>query len=259
MKIKDANIVVTGAGSGIGRALAHAFVRHGAASVVVADRDEVAAMAVADEINGRACQVDVASPAAMDWLIEMAEQDGPVDLFCSNAGITVRGGTGVSEPEWERIWRVNVMAHVACAKRLLPGMLERGSGHFLNVASAAGLLSQFDAPYTVTKHAAVAFAEWLSITYGDQGIGVSCLCPGGVDTPLFRSESEARQHAMGEGLLSPDQVAEIAIEGLLENRFLILTHEAVREQAMRRARDTDRWVHGMRKFFSSVRDKEQRH
>lgn len=256
MRISGANIIVTGGGSGIGRALARAFAWHGAASVVVADRDESAAMAVADEINGRACQVDVGSPVSMARLIEMAEQDGPVDLFCSNAGITVRGGVDISEQEWLRIWQVNVMAHVECVKRLLPGMLERGSGYFLNVASAAGLLSQFDAPYAVTKHAAVAFAEWLSITYGDQGIGVSCLCPGGVDTPLFRSESAARQDAMGEGLLSSDQVAQVAIDGVLEDRFLILPHKAVREQMVRRAQDTDRWVRGMRKFFSSVYDKE---
>lgn len=250
------HVVVTGGGSGIGAALARRFATCGAARVVVADIDPDAARAVATAIGGEAMGCDVGDPQALAGLVDAVQAGGPIDLFCSNAGVTARGGAEVPRAAWQTLWDINVMAHVEAARLLLPGMLARGQGHFLNVASAAGLLSQFDAPYAVTKHAAVAFAEWLAITYAHRGIGVSCLCPGGVDTPLLRSESAARQAALGEGQQSADQVAETAIRGLEEGRFLILTHGFTQEQMRRRAADPDRWVRGMGRFHAGVADAE---
>lgn len=250
-----AQVVVTGGGSGIGAALCRAFARAGS-RVVVADLDPDRAGAVAAECGGLTVSCEVADPASLAALIARAEEDGPVDLFVSNAGITERGDMSVARSAWQRVWDVNVMAHVEAARLLMPRMLERGRGHFLNVASAAGLLSQFDAPYAVSKHGAVAFAEWLAITYGPRGVGVSCLCPGGVDTPLLRAESPARQEALGEGLMTPDEVARITLDGLAEGRFLILTHDMIAKQMQHRAADPDRWIRGMARFHASVAEAE---
>src|SRR6185503_11876407 len=193
MEVKDKVAIVTGGANGIGRALCRRLAAGGARGVVVADKDERAAMQVAEEIGGLAVAVDVSVEADSVRLVEQATaRFGPVDLFCSNAGIGLNGGPEVSNADWERIWQINVMAHVYAARAVLPEMLKRGEGYLLNTASAAGLLTQIgSAPYSVTKHAAVAFAEWLAVTYGDRGIGVSVLCPQGVRTRMLERALDA--------------------------------------------------------------------
>ncbi|HEY9231483.1 MAG TPA: SDR family oxidoreductase, partial [Blastocatellia bacterium] len=206
MELKDKIAVVTGGATGIGRALCRRFAREGA-RVIVADLDEPGATEVAESIEGLAVKTDVSREADVIQLVARAtEQFGRVDLFCSNAGIALDGGPEASDDGWERIWKINVMAHIYAARAVLPQMLERGDGYLLQTASAAGLLTQVgSAPYSVTKHAAVAFAEWLSITYGDQGIKVSCLCPQGVRTNMLE---QARGGAfLRDGALDPDRVA----------------------------------------------------
>jgi len=254
MELKDRVVVVTGGGSGIGSAMAKRFVAEGARAVVVADRDLHAAQQVAAAIGGHAMQVDVGVEAEITRLIDaVTTQYGPIDLFCSNAGVAVKGGPDVPDQDWQRSWDVNLMAHVYAARALLPSMLARGEGYFLQTASAAGLLSQFDAPYAVTKHAAVAFAEWLSITYGDRGIGVSCLCPGRVDTPMLRTESAVRARLMArDTTLHVDDVAEAVIEGLRSEQFLILPHPEILTYMQNKAADTERWLRGMRKLHAGV-------
>ena len=251
MQLKDKVVVVTGGASGIGAAMAQRFVREGAKAVVVADRDAARAREVATAIHAEPARLDVTEEADMARLIDETEtRHGPIDLFCSNAGSTIAGGPELPDADWRQVIDVNLMAHVHAARALLPRMLARGSGYLLQTASAAGLLSQFDAPYAVSKHAAVAFAEWLSITYGDRGIRVSCLCPGAVDTPLLRAETDARRELMSTGLIDADAVAEIVVEALAEERFLILTHGFVQEQIERKAADPDRWIRGMRKLHA---------
>lgn len=248
MQLQDKLVVVTGGGSGIGAALARRFAAEGARAVVVADRDAAGAQRVAAAISGHAAALDVAEPQAIADLVDRVEaQHGAIDLFCSNAGITAIGGPELPDADWLRVMDVNLMAHVRAARALLPRMLARGGGTLLNTASAAGLLSQFDAPYAVSKHAAVAFAEWLSITYGDRGIRVSCLCPGAVDTPLLQAETQARRALLSRGLMDADAVAGCVVQGLAEERFLILPHGFVQEQVRRKAEDPERWLRGMRR------------
>jgi NAD(P)-dependent dehydrogenase (short-subunit alcohol dehydrogenase family) len=253
MQLKDKVIVVTGAASGIGAAMAQRFAEEGARAVVVADRDAIHAHAVARQIGGHAALVDVAVEAELQRLIEETEsRHGPIDLFCSNAGTTVAGGPELPDADWCRVMDVNLMAHVHAARALLPRMLSRGHGYLLQTASAAGLLSQFDAPYAVSKHAAVAFAEWLSITYGGQGIRVSCLCPAGVDTPLLDAEPKARRDLLSHGLISAAEVAEVVVQALAEERFLILPQAFIHAQMRHKADDTERWIRGMRRLHASV-------
>jgi NAD(P)-dependent dehydrogenase (short-subunit alcohol dehydrogenase family) len=253
MELSGRHVVVTGAASGIGRAMARRFAAEGARTVVVADRDTVGLDAVAAEIGGVAVPTDVSRESDIVALVERAiEVGGPVDLFCSNAGIAVGGGPETPNAAWEGIWNIHVMAHVWAARALLPGMLARGEGYLLNTASAAGLLTNLGAlPYAVTKHAAVALAEWLSITYGDAGIRVSCLCPQGVRTPLLQSSmsdtSGAAVLAAG-GLLDPEDVAEVVVAGLRDERFLILTHPEVATYLARKGADPERWLAGMRRL-----------
>jgi len=254
MEVKDKVAIVTGGANGIGRALCRRLAAGGARGVVVADKDERAAMQVAEEIGGLAVAVDVSVEADSVRLVEQATaRFGPVDLFCSNAGIGLNGGPEVSNADWERIWQINVMAHVYAARAVLPEMLKRGEGYLLNTASAAGLLTQIgSAPYSVTKHAAVAFAEWLAVTYGDAGIRVSCLCPQGVRTNMLLEAEESGTGFLTEGALEPEEVAEIVIAGLRLERFLILPHPEVAEYVRRKAGDYDRWLRGMRRLQSRV-------
>jgi NAD(P)-dependent dehydrogenase (short-subunit alcohol dehydrogenase family) len=252
MEIADKVIVVTGGAQGIGRAMCERFAREGARGICVADLDESAGQSVAAAVGGLFVRCDVADEGQIRALVEAAERRfGPIDLFCSNAGIGVRdaGGSaaGASNADWTRIWEINVMAHVYAARALLPGMIARGFGYLLNTASAAGLLSQIgSAPYSVTKHAAVAFAESLAITHGDQGIRVSVLCPQGVWTNMTRGQGETPQ--ANDGMLQPEDVAQSVCEGLAAERFLILPHPQVLEYMQRKTADYDRWLAGMRRF-----------
>jgi NAD(P)-dependent dehydrogenase (short-subunit alcohol dehydrogenase family) len=257
MEIADKVIVVTGGGSGIGRALSHRFIADGARGVAVADLERERAEAVAAELGERAMAVptDVSNEDDVIRLVDrVTDAWGPIDLFCSNAGIGVGGGVETANDQWQRIWDVNLMAHVYAARAVLPGMLARGEGYLLNTASAAGLLTNLGAaPYTVTKHAAVALAEWLAITHGDAGIRVSCLCPQGVRTPMLLGGLDARDPSgsavlASGGMLEPEDVAEAVVQGLRAETFLILPHPEVREYMQRKAGDTDRWLAGMRKL-----------
>lgn len=221
--------------------------------LIVADLDLAAAEMVASEIGATPLNVDVADPDSNDRLIDATEDRfGPVDLFCANAGIGFAGDEQTAPERWEFMWRVNVMSHVHAARRLIPGWLARGHGYFLSTASAAGLLTNLKAAqYSVTKHAAVAFAEWLAITYGDRGIKVSCLCPMGVKTPLLDSADEF--HALLDPLaIEPDEVADAVMAGLSEERFLILPHSDVSQFFQNKANDYDRWIGGMKKLQRTV-------
>ena len=256
MNLQEKVVVVTGGANGIGRALCRRFAAEGARGVVVSDIDFDAARKVADEINGLAVKTDVSSEADVITLVAKAnEAFGPVDLFCSNAGVGgVPGFEEVTNENWRRIWEINVMAHIFAARTALPQMLERGSGYLLNTASAAGLLTQIgSAPYSVTKHAAVAFAEWLAITYGDRGIKVSCLCPQGVKTNMLMSSAEAGAAGfLLAGAIEPEDAAEAVVKGLAEEKFLILPHPEVAEYFQRKANDYDRWLRGMRRLQDQI-------
>src|SRR4051812_26344059 len=250
-------VVVTGGASGIGRALAERFCDEGAKGIVVADLDQEGATDVATDLgNAIAVACDVADPAHADVLIGAAEQSfGPVDLFCANAGVAV--GVNMATPaDWDLAFGVNVRAHITAVERLLPGWLERGSGYFLATASAAGIASQIgSAPYAVSKHAAVAFAEWLSITYGARGVGVSCLCPMGVNTAMLEDggdELGIRVVKAAAPVLEPEDVATAVVEGLKSGEFLILPHPEVLEFLRRKAADYDRWLAGMRRLQASL-------
>jgi NAD(P)-dependent dehydrogenase (short-subunit alcohol dehydrogenase family) len=223
--------------------------------VVVADTDEAGAERVAEETGGLPIETDVSREGDINRLVdEVTAKFGHIDLFCSNAGIGgMPGGAEVSDEAWRHIWDINVMAHIYAARAVLPSMLARGEGYLLQTASAAGLLTQVgSAPYSVTKHAAVAFAEWLSITYGDAGIKVSCLCPQGVRTRMLLGEDGKGENFLVEGALDPEEVAEIVVEGLTEERFLILPHPEVAEYFRRKATDYDRWLRGMRRLNAKV-------
>ena len=251
MKLADRVAVVTGGATGIGRALCRRFAAEGARGVVVADIDGAGAEAVAREIGGLAVRTDVSREAEIVDLVKRAtDAYSSVDLFCSTAGIALDGGLEVPDEGWQRIWGINFMAHVYAARAVLPGMLARGEGYLLQTASAAGLLTQVgSAPYSVTKHAAVSLAEWLSVTYGDRGIRVSCLCPQGVRTNML---AEAEQRGPGrflsESALEPQQVADAVVAAIAEEQFLILPHAEVGDYFRRKADDYDRWLRGMRRL-----------
>ena len=256
MQLAGKVAVVTGGASGIGRALCRRFAAEGAA-VVVADLDGDGAAAVAGEVAGRAVSTDVSVEADVVHLVEdTLSTHGRIDLFCSNAGILwgvppedpeAVVGVDASDEAWERIWRVNVMAHVFGSRAVLPAMLERGEGYLLTTASAAGLLTVLgNAPYAVTKHAALALAEWLAITYGDAGIKVSCLCPEGVRTPMLDAGPDSFKETIAT--LDPEDVAGAVVEGLATERFLILPHPQVAEYFRRKADDHERWLAGMRRL-----------
>jgi NAD(P)-dependent dehydrogenase (short-subunit alcohol dehydrogenase family) len=262
MQIKGRVTVVTGGASGIGRALCRRFAAEGARGVVVADLDGAGAEAVAREIGGLAVATDVSREADIQRLVEKATAaHGPIDLFCSNAGIGAGAGLGdgasgpfAPDQDWQRSWDVNLMAHVYAARAVMPAMLERGSGYLLNTASAAGLLTDITAhAYSVTKHAAVGFAEWLAITYGERGIRVSCLCPQGVRTAMLAgAASVAGGHHLLADMIEPEEVAEAVVAGLAKEQFLILPHPQVAEYFQRKASDYDRWLTGMRRMRSRL-------
>jgi NAD(P)-dependent dehydrogenase (short-subunit alcohol dehydrogenase family) len=253
LELNDRVVIVTGAGSGIGAAMARRFASEQPRGLVLADLDMAAAERVAGPIEGVAIQVDVADPDSNDRLIDQAEaRFGPVDLFCANAGVGFAGDEQTSPELWDRIWQVNLMSHVHAARRLIPGWVARGEGYFLATASAAGLLTNLKAAeYSVTKHAAVAFAEWLSVTYGDQGVRVSCLCPMGVKTPFLDAASEFHE-LLDPYALEPGQVADVVVSGLADEKFLILPHPEVERFFRNKANDYDRWIEGMRKLQRSV-------
>jgi NAD(P)-dependent dehydrogenase (short-subunit alcohol dehydrogenase family) len=264
MELRDRVAVVTGAASGIGRAMARRFAEEGALGVVIADLDGAGAEEVAAEIGDRAlpARVDVARQEDIDELIEITRDAfGPIDLFCANAGVGLGTDLETTDEVWGLAFDVNVRAHVLAARRLVPEWLERGEGYFLATASAAGLLSQIgSAPYAVTKHAAVAFAEWLSITYGDQGVRVSCLCPMGVNTAMLQAglgmEGEeglgSRVVSATGDVLEPEEVAGTVVEALRDERFLVLPHAEVLDYMRRKTTDYDRWLAGMRRLQAAV-------
>lgn len=247
MEIKDKVVVVTGGASGIGAAMAQTFADQGARKVVVADLDGAKSAAVAADFNGFGMACDVANEADIKALINHTEDHfGPIDLFCSNAGVGI--GRGLDEPDevWQSIWQINTMAHVYAARNLVPRMVARGGGYLLNTASAAGLLSQIGSvTYAVTKHAAVALAEWISITHGHEGIKVSVLCPQAVRTPMTAGGPGV---AGVDGMLEPDAVAASVVDALREERFLVLPHPEVEEYMQRKAGNYDRWLDGMRRL-----------
>jgi NAD(P)-dependent dehydrogenase (short-subunit alcohol dehydrogenase family) len=258
MELADRHVVITGAASGIGAACAGRFAREGA-RVVVCDLDGDRAAEVAARIGGSAITADVGQEPSLRALIERAQAEGgPIDLFFSNAGIGgPSGGPEADDAELERTWRINVMAHVWAARVLVPGWVARGEGYLLSTASAAGLLTQVSAlGYSMTKHAAVAVAEWLAITYGDAGIRVSCLCPQAVRTPMLDLALEDPIGAaplLAGGLLEPDDVADAVVEGIREERLLILPHAKVAEHMALKGANPERWVRGMRRLVREAR------
>lgn len=247
MEAAGKTIVVTGGASGIGRALCERFAAEGARRVVVADLNGEGAAEVAERIGGLSRQVDVGAEADLVELIDRTESEcGPIDLFCSNAGVSI--GEGLDEPDevWDAIWRVNTMSHVWAARHLVPRMAARGGGYLLNTASAAGLLTQIGSvTYAVTKHAAVALAEWIAVTHGGDGIRVSVLCPQAVRTAMTAGGPGV---AAVDGMIEPEQAADAVIEALREERFLVLPHPQVAQYMRRKAADYDRWLHGMRRL-----------
>lgn len=260
MRVTGKNIVITGAASGIGAALARRFAAEGAAGICLADLDEDAATRVAAGLECRTtvCRTDVGDEAQVRAMVETAAGElGPVGLMCSNAGIGTGAGLAATAEQWAATWAVNVQAHVYAARAVLPAMLDRGEGYLLHTCSAAGLLTQpGDAPYAVTKHAAVAFAEWLALTYGDQGIRVSALCPQGVRTPLLVESLD--DHLAGKAvaaagkILEPEEVADAVVAGLDAERFLILPHPEVAKHVRRKADDPDRWLSGVRRLVAGI-------
>ena len=252
MRVRDKIVVVTGGASGIGRALCRRFAAEGARAVVVSDINEEGVDGTVAEIAERTqalgVRADVANEAEVELLAQTTlEAHGQIDLFCSNAGIFTPGGEEVSTAAWQRIWDIHVMSHVFAARAVLPGMLARGEGYLLNTSSAAGLLNQVgSAPYAVTKHAAVGFAEWLSITYGKRGIRVSVLCPQAVRTQMTAGGDGGV--AGIDGMLEPEQLADSVIETLAAERFLCLPHPEVLTYMRRKTDDYDRWLGGMRRL-----------
>ena len=257
MELDGRHVVVTGAASGIGRALVRRLAAEGARAVVVADLDSEGARA--DAIGGLALPVDAGREDSIRSLIAQATAaNGPIDVFVSNAGVPGPiGGPEAPDDEWDLTWRVNVMAHVWAARALLPEMVERGDGYLLNTASAAGLLTQVSAlAYSATKAAAVSVAEWLAVLYGDAGVKVSCICPQAVQTPMLdmAMEEPAGAAALAAGgVLEPDDVADAVVTGIRDERFLILPHEEVAQHIAVKASDPERWLRGMRRIVREAR------
>jgi NAD(P)-dependent dehydrogenase (short-subunit alcohol dehydrogenase family) len=259
MELSARHVVVTGGAGGIGRALVRRLDAEGARAIVVADRDLENAQRMAEEVGGLAIELDAGRQESVRSLVEQATAAfGPIDIFISNAGVPgAAGGPEASDELWDEAWRVNVMAHVWASRALLPEMLERGEGYLINTASAAGLLTQVSSLiYSVTKHAAVSLAEWLTIEYGDAGIRVSCICPQGVRTPMLdlAMEDPAGAAALtAGGLIEPEDAAEAIVDGIRAERLLILTHENVAGFLALKGSDPERWLRGMRRIVRDAR------
>ena len=258
MKVAGKVVVVTGGANGIGRALCERFHAEGARKVIVADLEESNAQSVAQVVDGDAYGVDVRDESAIKAMVDKVEADyGGIDLFCSNAGIIALDGepwwaTSAPNETWQAMWDIHVMSHVFAARACLPAMLKRGEGYFLNTVSAAGLLNQIgDAAYSTTKHAAIGFAESLAITHGDDGIGVSVLCPQAVATRMIGDSGDGGSAGV-DGVMTPEAVAAEAVKGLAEESFLILPHKEVEPYRQNKAQDYDRWLGGMRKLRRKV-------
>ncbi len=253
-------IVVTGAAGGIGGALVRALLARGVRTIVAADLDDAGVERLSGELGSDLLlprTLDVSDEAATRALVAEVERTvGPVDMWFANAGLATGGGPDAPDADWDRQWRINVMSHVYAARALLPGWVERGSGHLVTTASMAGILTSLgDALYSSTKHAAVGFAEWLAITYGEQGVRVSCICPGAVDTAMLRAgaggdASKASAVIGGGDVLAPEQAAERILEGLQQDLFLIMTHPEMREFVLGKAQDPERWIRGMSRLWS---------
>ncbi len=261
MELSGKHVVVTGGAGGIGRALVRRFAQEGTSGLVVADRDLAGATAVASEVGGLAVELDAGREESVKALIATAtEAYGPIDVFVSNAGVPggMGGGPEAEDEYWDEAWRVNVMAHVWASRALLPEMLERGDGYLINTASAAGLLTQVSSlVYSVTKHAAVALAEWMSIEYADQGVRISCICPQGVRTPMLdlAMEDPAGAAALSSGgFIEPEDVADAVVAGIADERFLILPHENVAGFLAFKGADPERWMRGMRRLVREARE-----
>jgi NAD(P)-dependent dehydrogenase (short-subunit alcohol dehydrogenase family) len=259
MEVNGKTVAVTGAASGIGAALCRAFHTAGAKGIAALDLDQAGADAVVAPLSGLALHADVGNEESLIAAIGKVEAEfGSIDIFCSNAGVDFSEGAGnlataTSNQNWQISWDVNVMAHVYAARALLPGMIERGEGYLVNVVSAAGLLLQLnDAAYTATKHAALGFAESLAISHGDDGIKVSAVCPQYVETPLLPSFDNRVVAAIGDEVISADDVAAAVLEGIREEQFLILPHPKVADYARSKAADHERWLRGMRKLRRSA-------
>jgi len=251
MNVKDKIILVTGGANGIGKALCERFAGEGARKIVVADTDFANAQKVADDIGGLAIELDVSNEAQIKNAIEkILSEFGQIDLVCSNAGIAgAAGGLEVSNDVWQKIYEINVLSHLYLSRAVFPSMIEKGEGYFLLTVSAAGLLTHFDAaPYAVSKHAALAFGEYLSIVYDEQGIRVSCLCPQGVKTAMIASaEGEPENFLMAEAI-SAEECADAVIKGLESENFLILPHAEVGQYFINKAENYDRWLYYLRKM-----------
>jgi NAD(P)-dependent dehydrogenase (short-subunit alcohol dehydrogenase family) len=258
-KVRDAGVVVTAAGSGIGRALARGLAAAGA-RVVVNDLDTEAAVAVAEEIGGYPAPGDMGTEKGVRELIAAArEYLNEIDIYCSNAGIG-GGTTPVDTPDaaWQQTWDVNVMAHVRATRELLPAWLERGRGTMVVTASAAGLLTMLGAaPYSVTKHAAESYAEWLSATYRHRGLTVHCICPQGVKTNMLANSGEAGKVVLAGAAIEPEQVADALLAALASGEFLVLPHPEVRGYYQGRAGDTDKWLRGMNRMQQRIEEAER--
>ena len=254
MDIKDKRVVVTGAASGIGKALANAFCDAGVKSVVSVDMNLEGAEETAKETGGIAVQANVGKEEDIIKVIEKANDlSGGIDIFCSNAGIGgVHGFLEIQTEDWQNIWEVNVMSHIYAARNVLPQMLDRGEGYIMSTASAAGLLTQIgSAGYTVTKAAAVSFAEWIKITYGSKGIGVSCLCPQAVRTAMTAGGPGV---AGVDGMIEPEVAAEDVLDAITKDRFLVTPHPEVLEYINRKGADRDRWISGMQRLQERYED-----
>lgn len=250
MNARNKVAIVTGSASGIGRSIARRLAAEGARAVVVADIHLEQARAVAQEIGGLAVQCDVSKEADIQALVATTRKNyGQVDAYFSNAGILGRiGGIELENPLWEAMWNIHGMAHVWAARAVMPEMVARGEGFFMVTASAAGLLTIVEsAPYAVTKHAAVAFAEWLRVAYGRQGIGVSCLCPQSVQTAMVSGDGGSAGH---DGILSPEQVAQDVMDAMQDGRFLILPHPEVEQYHRNKGQNYERWLGGMQKMYA---------